>query len=250
MPRYVCQSFASAAELLAVVCEDDLDPVNDAALIQSALDAAADALARWGAFRYLGVCTRTDRPCTDRCSMSACGCCEVQAIPLEGPVAEIVSVKIDGVLLDEDEYEVIDDSRHVGPHLMRKTLDGSPAEPWPGCQRRDLPSTEEGTFEIVYTVGTAPTVIERDANIELALAIIAGSPGRVVRTVAGASTLSGGGVTIVRDLDDEESTQGLAAVRRYVSVWNPTGDRVFSAAWSPDIDGGGGCADLFGRTFG
>lgn len=236
MPRYVCEAFATSEDLLGVVCEGDLDAIADAALIQSALDAAADALARFGAFRFLGLCTHTDRPCTDRCLASACGCCEVEAIPLEGPVVEIISVTIDGVELDPAEYEVIEDAHHVGPRLMRKSLDGSRALPWPACQRRDLPATEENTFEIVYTVGSAPSVLERDANIELALAIIAASPGRSINVVRGASTISGGGVTVVRDANDEDEAQGLVAVRRYISVWNPRDDNIFSAAWSPDIE--------------
>ena len=233
MPKYVCEAFATPEELLAVVCEGDLDEVTDADLIQEALDDAADALYLHSGQRFYGVCERTVRPCRDSGCWDSCSCCcNRDGVALDVNAIEIVSVKIDGVTLDEATYTISYDG--WTPMLVKLSDDERPTS-WPGCQKLYRPSTEEDTFEIVYNVGHPVSLTERNANIELALGIIASQPGRTINLVQGATSISGGGVVIVMDPNAEGQAVTIPSVRRFMAVWNPREDRTFSAAWSPDL---------------
>lgn len=235
MPKFVCESFATPADLLAVICEGDLDPVADAALIQSALDDAADALYILSGQRFYGLCTTVMRPCGDNCMSTPCGCCELQVVPLSFNFHELISVKIDGATLDPSEYRVGAPWPAGMPSLIRLSLDGTRPTRWPGCQRLDLPLTADNTFGIEYVHGHTPGVTEINANVEVALGIIASAPGRNINMVPGASSISGGGVVIVNDPTDEAQTVSIPSVRRFLAVWNPREDRSYSAVWSPEM---------------
>lgn len=230
---YACESFATIEDLTAVVCEGDLDEVGDEE-IQAALDAGADELVRLSGFRFYGRCERTERPCTESCWGYACCCCRLDSIRLEQPVLTIDSVKIDGVTLDPSEYALFDDG--TGPALVRVSTDGTRPPQWPGCQRLDRAATEDLTFEIVYTVGVEGSLVEKNANIEIALGILAAEPGRSINLVPGATTFSGGGVVFTIDTSDEAQTVSAPSVRRFLARWNPYGQMMASMAYSPELD--------------
>lgn len=78
-----------------------------------------------------------------RCRQDQCGCENTSALNLGWPVASIVSITIDGEVLPETSYRL--DNNQL---LVR--MDG---EAWPPCNRLDLPTTEEGTWEIVFERG-------------------------------------------------------------------------------------------------
>lgn len=76
------------------------------------------------------------------CGCNPCNCCHICAVKLDGPVADIREVKIDGLIVDEAEYFVYDESK-----LVRRI--GC----FPKCQSLQLDSDQEGTFEVTYGQG-------------------------------------------------------------------------------------------------
>lgn len=76
---------------------------------------------------------------------SACNCATsaASALRLPGPIAEVLSVTIDGVVLDPAEYVVM-----YGDVLVR--VDGTA---WPSCQNLLAPATDLDTFEVAYMRG-------------------------------------------------------------------------------------------------
>ena len=79
---------------------------------------------------------------------------------LPGSVAEILEVKVDGVVIDPAAYRL---DNHSGPVLVR--TDG---ECWPECQDMNLLDDEAGTFSIRYTPGAPLPRIGQIAAGELA----------------------------------------------------------------------------------
>lgn len=86
-----------------------------------------------------------------------CGCGGAEIV-LPGPVSEIVTVTVDGAVLDAGAYVLFDNRR-----LVR--VDG---ESWPCCQSLATPDGEPGTWSIEYRHGTQPPVSGVSAAIELA----------------------------------------------------------------------------------
>lgn len=83
------------------------------------------------------------------------GCSYISQITLgEVPITGIVQVKIDGDVVDAARYRV-DDYRWLVWMPDQSGVDTRSG--WPCCQRMDLPTTEDGTFEVTYTVGTPPS---------------------------------------------------------------------------------------------
>lgn len=72
-----------------------------------------------------------------------CGCDGLSSIRLPGPIDSIESVRVDGEVLAPSAYRV--DNRKI---LVRQ--DGGR---WPFCNDLSLPATEDGTWEVVYTLG-------------------------------------------------------------------------------------------------
>lgn len=75
---------------------------------------------------------------------SGCACSELVELDLLGPVAEILQVKLDGVVLPATAYRV---DNH------RKLVALDPDLPWPKCQDLSKPDTEVGTFSVRYRRG-------------------------------------------------------------------------------------------------
>lgn len=72
-----------------------------------------------------------------------CSCAPACRVELNGPIAEITEVKVDGLVLDPSAYALI------GQWLAR--TDGG--ECWPSCQDPAVPDTEEDTFSVTYVPG-------------------------------------------------------------------------------------------------
>ena len=96
-----------------------------------------------------------------------CGCagpCSCRArceAYIPGPIAEIIEVKVDGVILDPAAYRL--DVTQAGPVLVR--TDG---DCWPECQDMDLSDDEPGTWSVQYRPGSPLPRIGQLAAGELA----------------------------------------------------------------------------------
>jgi hypothetical protein len=86
------------------------------------------------------------------------------------PVNEILQVKIDGVIIPPDEYELRSNKWLL---RTRPTSDFVPTERWgwPTSQIPDLPDTQQGTFSITYMYGQDPGEGGRAAATALAAAL-------------------------------------------------------------------------------
>jgi hypothetical protein len=162
-----------------------------------------------------------------RCSNDPCYCDTVDSLTLPKNVTGIVKVTVDGVVLPESAY------RLAGNRLWR--LDGGY---WPVCQEISKPSTEVGTWELVYSTGTpVPVGGEIAAGVlacELAKAACGdpscGLPARW-------SSVQRQGVSI-NALSAEELTAGRTGLWLVDSwVQSVTGTRKASAVYSPDTVG-------------
>lgn len=237
MPTLTCDAFASIADLLEIVCGDLASPADDE-LMQGALDDATDILVKVSGYRFYGLCTFTVRPCRECSYGTWCGCCDLDMVPLPDDIVSITSVKIDGVLVDASTYAIVNGP--TGPGLIKVAAGDRPTS-WPACQKLWRRTTEEDTFEIIYTAGQTISIVEKQANLELAISIIQSQPNRNVLAVRGATRVAGGGVTIDRDAAGDDLTDqatSLPAVAQFRAKWNPYGDRVFSAGWSPELQRG------------
>ena len=95
----------------------------------------------------------------------------------EGVARAIASVTIDGEVVPTEEYRL-----DQGRWLVRLAGSDGKNPGWPCRQRLDLPSTEEGTFEIVYTFGVDPPpegkLAAKTLACQLALACDPGTAGK------------------------------------------------------------------------
>jgi hypothetical protein len=167
----VCSVWATSDDL-DLSYEDDFEAWDEALLV------ATEILYELSSRQYPGICTDTIRPqavyraverwpywwpapsgaiSTAPWGYCSChrpretGCARVPEIKLPGtkvnPDPTSIIVKIDGNVLDPDQYRV-DDHRY----LVRTDGHG-----WPCCQRMTLDDSEPGTFSITYEYGRAPT---------------------------------------------------------------------------------------------
>ena len=143
-----CSPWAFADDVPAPCNDYDFD--QD--LLDENLQAATDVLYNLTGRRWAGECIDVIRP------ESACackrptewGCSRLPTIKLPGTPAYNVVVRLDGVQYHEsDGLFRVDNDRE----LVRIDGDG-----WPCCQRMDLPTSEEGTFEISYSFGLGPPI--------------------------------------------------------------------------------------------
>lgn len=79
--------------------------------------------------------------CTSNCTCAIDG---TKSLVLPGPIDEVVEVRMNGIILPEDEYEVTY-NRFI-------TLLKDDAK-WPACQDLNKPDTADGTYSIRYTKG-------------------------------------------------------------------------------------------------
>jgi hypothetical protein len=162
----LCASWATVADLIAPCSPDD---VIDATEFTAALRLASTVLFNFTRQKWPGVCTDTFRPCADSClyyrqwrgtgfypmpyDRTVCGCGGGDLLVLPGyPVTALTRVTIDG--FDEALSQFRVDNGNV--LVTVRAVDGDPVLMFPGCQRMDLPVTEDGTWEIEYSFGAAP----------------------------------------------------------------------------------------------
>lgn len=220
---------------------------SDYAVFEPAVSAASSLL--FALTGYGGVCQRTVRPCENRqCAGPGAGCCcEAAArIALPGFAREVLEVWIDGELLDASEYRL--DQNYW---LTRTRESESVAyEGWPSCQRLELPSTEEGTFEVTYLAGREVPYPGVLAARELACAIYPLTcadgdgdlgdaecllPSGVTKITRLGVTIDLNGFTAFAVVDGVWRT-GMALLDAFLNAYSPKGRRRMRAqVWSPDM---------------
>jgi hypothetical protein len=164
------------------------------------------------------------------CSTSACGCDVASEIRLDGPVYDIVQVRIDGVTVDPETYRVDDALR-----LVR--LDG---ETWPMRQNLSASAGRPDTFEVAYRKGVPLPRAGRRALTALMIEFRKAAcgdqscqlPSRVTNIVREGVTYS--------MLDDpstllDNGRAGVPLVDQWLAVLNPSGNRTRMKVWSPDV---------------
>jgi hypothetical protein len=210
----------------------------DADLVTAAVDASQSIL--WAMTgRRFGICETTESyrmPCTSQCytpwqdnfgpgvdyqlgNDNRRKCC---AIALESrPVKAIMEVKLNGDVLDPDEY-----------YLGRGTLYRI-GQCWPCDEECDLPP-----IEVTYKYGIDVPVLGELAMGELACELLAGWDGMDCRLPSNAVSVTRQGVTV--DLSSPETLFaqnriGLPISDQFIYTSNPDRLRSRSTIHSPDI---------------
>lgn len=166
------------------------------------------------------------------------GCSNPPEIDLGAfPVTEITLVKIDGVEIPADEYELRDYKTLI---RVRPTAESTPTERWgwPTCQINTLPDTQQGTFSVTYRYGQpAPAMGKLAAKClaqYLALPQL-GDDTRYPRRIM-SMTRQGVSANVVDVMDLVKNGQtGIEEVDLFVRAANPRGLQQPSAVWSPDM---------------
>lgn len=160
----------------------------------------------------------------------ACSCLQARQILLPGePVTEIVSVKVDGQVLDPSAYRV-DDWRF----LVR--IDG---HSWPACQQAHLDDDQAGTWSVVFKYGAAPPPSGVAAAVALAAQLAAAcNPDADCALPANATRASRNGVDFdltAADLIDDQGRHTVPEVRAFLHAVNPHGLAVDATVRSPEL---------------
>lgn len=176
-------------------------------------------------------------PYVDNGTWRNCGCnggCSCRArceVRLEGPVAAIDEVRVDGLVLDPSAYRL----DHVGTRAVLVRTDG---ECWPECQDYDLDITEPGTFAVTYQMGVA---VPRAGQIAAGLLVCEFAKlcaGGDCALPADIQSLTRNGVE-VQIVDPstlpENILTGVAAVDRWVRAVNPHNLAAPGRVLSPDV---------------
>lgn len=229
-PWQSCDPWVEASEVIAAARCDvtDGDPLAD----QAAEDAGA--LLRLMAGGMIdGICTYAVRPVilrlggwpSNRCTCSSGTPCAAAMYRLAPAVTEIISVTVDGETLVEGV-----DYRLVAEQYLLRLADTSTRarRHWPTGQRLDLPSTERGTFQVVYRAGVTIPPFAKDAAIELAAAMVRFRLRLDTTLDPAVATASAGGTSLsitpaAERLRATATAETFPAVVRFLERVNPGG---------------------------
>lgn len=103
------------------------------------------------------------------CTQSNCTCVDLCEISLPSPICSIDEVVLDGAILPETEYSVINFNK-----LIRAKDTGC----WPKCNDLSKPNTEVGTWSVKMTYGKPIPELVRLATAEFACQLIKKCVGR------------------------------------------------------------------------
>lgn len=204
--------------------------------------------------RQVGNCPVVVRPCVTRCAQTTggaidggpwmrpfirdgqwyntcgcgpedCGCGTLTRILLEGPVGDIVEVRLDGEVLDPSTYRVDN-----GRELIR--LSGPE---WPSCQDMSAPISAEGTMAVTYVRGAALDRLGEFVAGLLAQEFLNACVGRECRLPSYVQSMSREGVS----MDFSEGVfpgnrTGIDEVDIWVASWNPYKTKSPARVFSPD----------------
>lgn len=232
---------------------EDLDPDVQ----ERSLALASSTLRRLTAYR-VGGCPVTVRPCSpagfcasfvpftgsfgmdwmqpgingqgfwvNSCGCSGgCGCSVTAGVDLPGPVGRVDEVKVDGVILDEGDYEV---------RWNRLFWIGTGPSPFPATQDLNLPDSLPGTFSITYLNAYPVDMLGAQAAAYLAVEFAnACSPTKKCKLPRNVTEVVRNGVsfTIEAGLFPQGRT-GLNLVDAFIELWNPDGRTQQTRVWTP-----------------
>jgi len=153
------------------------------------------------------------------------------------PVTAILEVKIDGVVIPPDEYELRDYKQLV---RMRPTAASAPTERygWPTSQLQDLPDDQPGTFSVTYTYGVAPLASGVLACRKLAEYLALPQLGDTTKVPQRVTSVQRQGISaMVVDVMDIVKTgrTGIYEVDIWLRSVNPHQNARQAAVYSPDL---------------
>lgn len=155
------------------------------------------------------------------------------------PVRSILEVKIDGVVIPANEYE-LRANRELVRMRVNSTTQSTERTGWPTSQVQDLPDTEPNTFSITYTYGADCGDGGRSACLKLAEMYACSNLGDKNRYPERMTNLSRQGVSVqvasVVDIMKQGGT-GLYEVDLWLQTVNPSKQRQRSLVWSPSRPG-------------
>lgn len=152
-------------------------------------------------------------PCS--CGPDNCGCGPLEAIDLQGPVSDVLEVRVDGELLSPGAWRV----QRIGPDTRLIRRDGGH---WPRCQDMTRPETEPGTWSVKYTRGRKVPAAGIRAVSTLACEIYKQCQNdSSCRLPARVKQVQREGVTYTMFDPGEELDQGLTGLRE-VDAWIKT----------------------------
>lgn len=219
---------------------EDLTPDQQ----ERALALASNTLRRMTGYR-VGGCPITIRPCvqsgcwgywnwsangafnphinslgqwSNSCACAGNGCATPCEVNLPSPVGGITEVKVDGAVLDDEDYQV--QRSNTGTFLV--WIGGGDC-PWPSTQDLSLPDTETGTFSITflnsYPVDNTGAVAAAFLALEFARAC---KPKGKCALPRGVSSVVRNGVSfdIEAGLFPNNET-GIDVVDAFIQSWNP-----------------------------
>jgi hypothetical protein len=175
---------------------------------------------------WLAPMIRDGRWYNQVCGTPKCSCERMCDIVFPGPVADLIEVTLDGILLDRSLFRIDNGNR-----LVRQDGDC-----WPSCQRMDLPLGEVCTMGITYVPGVKPGPAGEYAAGVLACEFSKACGGGKCRLPQGVTTIARQGVVMA--LSTEMFPGGMTGIRE-VDAWltsvNPHHLRAPSTVWSPDL---------------
>lgn len=163
------------------------------------------------------------------CACSGACRCEARcSVALPGPVAGIVEVLVDGVVIDPELYRVDNRSRLVG-------IGG---QCWPECQDLNLESPDEGTFQVTYLRGTPLPMAGQIAAGKLACEVLKACQGETCALPQNVASITRTGVQVEMIDPTDVLTNGLtgiADVDLFIRAVNPKGLQRRPRVFSPDL---------------
>jgi hypothetical protein len=225
---------------------------------ERALALASSTLRRLTAFR-VGGCPVTVRPCSPRgfsrsfvpftgsfgrewmspgvngsgqwvnsCGCSGgCGCTITGSVHLAAPVGEVYEVKVNGNIIDPDDYRVVENSI---------VWQGDGPSPFPAMQDLSLPDSLPGTFSITYLNAYPVDLLGAQAAAYLALEFAKACKGKGKCDLPRGVTQvvrSGVSFSIEAGLFPNGRT-GIDIVDAFLDLWNPERRTQASKVWTPD----------------
>jgi hypothetical protein len=165
------------------------------------------------------------------------GSVEPPTIKLPYPVTQITLVKIDGVVIPADEYELraFQDLVRIRPSAASTPTD---RWGWPTSQIMDLPDTQAGTFSVSFMFGISPPAAGRLAARKLAEYLALPQLGDSTHYPRRTTQVSRQGVTTqTTDPTDilKTGSLGIEEVDVFILAVNPKKLQRPPTVWSPDV---------------
>ena len=178
-----------------------------------------------------------------------CSCVELCEILLPGPVACVIEVKWNGVVVDPRTYTLLPPNR-----LVRRGVSsgcgcdgcggpsGCACQPcWPKCQRLDLPDCEPCTFSVLFERGlpVPPGGVLAVSRLAYKIAESCGGDAADCPVPFNATQVTREGITYQLQAPTFDAGEpfmtGIPEVDEWVALVNPHGLKQPSAVFSPDF---------------